>query len=161
MKSASPIPTKGDFIAKRFHPTQVGFLPQNADFVEKSTHCLGRQMCAFFWRRRRDLNSRAGKTRPTPLAGAPLRPLEYFSVYLRRERPLQNSRRLLYTRFSLLSRPFTKKRNNFFRHRHVLISGTSVPSTYSTNAARSSSSCAPRTPALTVIRVCRATLLSK
>ena len=33
-----------------------------------------------FWRRRRDLDSRAGKTRPTPLAGAPLRPLEYFSV---------------------------------------------------------------------------------
>ena len=33
------------------------------------------------WRRRRDLNSRAGLSRPTPLAGAPLRPLEYFSVY--------------------------------------------------------------------------------
>ena len=28
----------------------------------------------FFWRRRRDLNSRAGLCRPTPLAGAPLRP---------------------------------------------------------------------------------------
>ena len=28
----------------------------------------------FFWRRRRDLNSRAGYIRPTPLAGAPLRP---------------------------------------------------------------------------------------
>ena len=27
-----------------------------------------------FWRRRRDLNSRAGLSRPTPLAGAPLRP---------------------------------------------------------------------------------------
>ena len=37
-----------------------------------------------FWRRRRDLNSRAGKTRPTPLAGAPLRPLEYFSIADRR-----------------------------------------------------------------------------
>ena len=35
-----------------------------------------------FWRRRRDLNSRAGYVRPTPLAGAPLRPLEYFSKYL-------------------------------------------------------------------------------
>ena len=34
-----------------------------------------------FWRRRRDLNSRAGNSRPTPLAGAPLRPLEYFSVW--------------------------------------------------------------------------------
>ena len=33
----------------------MGFLPQNADFVEKSTHCLGRQMCAFFWCGRRDL----------------------------------------------------------------------------------------------------------
>ena len=36
--------------------------------------------CPFRWRRRRDLNSRAGYIRPTPLAGAPLRPLEYFSV---------------------------------------------------------------------------------
>ena len=26
-----------DFIAKRFHPTQVGFLPASADFVKKST----------------------------------------------------------------------------------------------------------------------------
>ena len=59
MKSASPIPTKSDFIAKRFHPTQVGFLPPSADLVEKSTHCLGRQMCAFFWRRRRDRNRKA------------------------------------------------------------------------------------------------------
>ena len=49
IKSASTNPTKSDFIAKRFHPTQVGFLPPSADFVEKSTHCLGRQMCAFFW----------------------------------------------------------------------------------------------------------------
>src|SRR5699024_2463126 len=31
------------------------------------------------WRRRRDLNPRAGKFRPIPLAGAPLQPLEYFS----------------------------------------------------------------------------------
>ncbi len=28
----------------------------------------------FVWRRQRDLNSRAGNSRPTPLAGAPLRP---------------------------------------------------------------------------------------
>ena len=96
---------------------------------KKRTFVGSRQKCVFCWRRRRDLNSRAGKTRPTPLAGAPLRPLEYFSVYLRRERPLQNSRRLLYTRFSLLSRPFTKKRNKFFRHRYALVSGRSVPST--------------------------------
>ena len=33
IKSASPIPTKSDFIAKRFHPTQVGFLPTKADLV--------------------------------------------------------------------------------------------------------------------------------
>ena len=43
--------------------------------------------CPFRWRRRRDLNSRAGYIRPTPLAGAPLRPLEYFSTYFR-ELPL-------------------------------------------------------------------------
>ena len=57
IKSDSHIPTKSDFIAKRFHPTQVGFLPPSADLVEKSTHCLGRQMCAFFWCSRWDLNS--------------------------------------------------------------------------------------------------------
>ena len=62
IKSASPIPTKSDFIAKRFHPTQVGFLPPSADLVEKSTHCLDRQMCAFFWRRRWDLNPRDALT---------------------------------------------------------------------------------------------------
>ena len=33
------------------------------------------------------MNSRAGYVRPTPLAGAPLRPLEYFSKYPR-ELPL-------------------------------------------------------------------------
>ena len=38
------------FTAKLFH------LPARANFVEKSTHCLGRQMCAFFWLRRWDLN---------------------------------------------------------------------------------------------------------
>ena len=30
------------------------------------------------WRRRRDLNPRAGFIQPTPLAGEPLRPLGYF-----------------------------------------------------------------------------------
>ena len=30
------------------------------------------------WRRRRDLNPRAGFSQPTPLAGEPLRPLGYF-----------------------------------------------------------------------------------
>ena len=59
IKSASPNPTKSDFIAKRFHPTQVGFLPPSADLVEKSTHCLGRQMCAFFWWGRTDSNHRS------------------------------------------------------------------------------------------------------
>jgi hypothetical protein len=32
------------------------------------------------WRSRRDLNSRAKFPRPTPLAGAPLQPLEYYSI---------------------------------------------------------------------------------
>ena len=31
------------------------------------------------WRRKRDLNPRAGVNQPTPLAGEPLRPLGYFS----------------------------------------------------------------------------------
>ena len=34
---------------------------------------------SFFVRSRRDLNPRAGFCRPTPLAGAPLQPLEYYS----------------------------------------------------------------------------------
>ena len=34
---------------------------------------------SFFIRSRRDLNPRAGFCRPTPLAGAPLQPLEYYS----------------------------------------------------------------------------------
>ncbi|MBQ4116650.1 MAG: hypothetical protein IJD37_04675, partial [Clostridia bacterium] len=36
IKSALYIPTKSDFIAKRFHPTQVGFIPPTADLAEKS-----------------------------------------------------------------------------------------------------------------------------
>ena len=44
--------------AERISRTQcISQIPQGIYFVEKSTHCLGRQMCAFFWRRRRDLNS--------------------------------------------------------------------------------------------------------
>ena len=34
------------------------------------------------WRRRRDLNPRAGFSQPTPLAGEPLRPLGYFCIYM-------------------------------------------------------------------------------
>ena len=50
IKSVLIIPTKSDFITKWFHPTGVGFIPSaRTDLVEKSTHCLGRQMCAFFW----------------------------------------------------------------------------------------------------------------
>ena len=29
--------------------SELFHLPERANFVEKSTHCLGRQMCAFFW----------------------------------------------------------------------------------------------------------------
>ena len=36
-----------------------------------------------FWRGRRDLNPRASLTRPIPLAGAPLQPLEYFPKAIR------------------------------------------------------------------------------
>ena len=37
IKSAFISCRKADFFAKRFHPTQVGFLPPSADLVEKST----------------------------------------------------------------------------------------------------------------------------
>ena len=36
--------------AERISRTQcISQIPQGIYFVEKSTHCLGRQMCAFFW----------------------------------------------------------------------------------------------------------------
>ena len=57
----------------------------NLSFQSKKRKMLNTRMgIEHLWRRRRDLDSRAGKTRPTPLAGAPLRPLEYFSVTGRR-----------------------------------------------------------------------------
>ena len=34
------------------------------------------------WRRRRDSNPRTGLIQPNPLAGDPLEPLEYFSIFL-------------------------------------------------------------------------------
>ena len=51
------------FAKQIFHSEAIShgeaiFHSPKANFVEKSTHCLGRQMCAFFWRRRWDLNPR-------------------------------------------------------------------------------------------------------
>ena len=40
--AARQISSRSDFIH------DGGFIPTKADLVEKSTHCLGRQMCAFF-----------------------------------------------------------------------------------------------------------------
>ena len=52
--------------------------------------------------------------RPTPLAGAPLRPLEYFSVYSSQAAVCRNLRhRLLYTIFILLSSLFLSFFNLF------------------------------------------------
>ena len=45
----SKISSRSDFI----HDS--GFIPTKADLVKKSTHCLGRQMCAFFWQGQKDL----------------------------------------------------------------------------------------------------------
>ena len=36
------------FASQIFHSKAIS-LARRANFVEKSTHCLGRQMCAFFW----------------------------------------------------------------------------------------------------------------
>ena len=44
------------FAEQIFHSEAIS-LARRANFVEKSTHLSGRQMCAFFWRRRRDSNS--------------------------------------------------------------------------------------------------------
>ena len=46
--------------------------------------------------------------RPTPLAGAPLRPLEYFSVYSSQSAVAWDMRHsILYTSFAFLSSPFS------------------------------------------------------
>ena len=44
------------FAEQIFHSEAIS-LARRANFVEKSTHCLDRQMCAFFWRRSRESNS--------------------------------------------------------------------------------------------------------
>ena len=49
IKSASSITALAGFHRVAISSTAGGFLPPTADLVEKSTHCLGRQMCAFFW----------------------------------------------------------------------------------------------------------------
>ena len=47
-------------------------------------------------RRKRDLNPRAALTRPTPLAGAPLQPLEYFSWIILNQYFVYASQRISY-----------------------------------------------------------------
>ena len=47
IKSASSITALAGFHRVAISSTAVGFLPPTADLVEKSTHYLGRQMCAF------------------------------------------------------------------------------------------------------------------
>ena len=62
--------------------------------------------CAFLAEKERFELSRRDN-RPTPLAGAPLRPLEYFSVYSSQAAVCSRlQQRLLYTIFILLSTPF-------------------------------------------------------
>ena len=52
-------------------------------------------------------------SRPTPLAGAPLRPLEYFSVYFNRERPFAElTVYIIHYDFALV-KTFFKKRKKY------------------------------------------------
>ena len=71
----------------RFHHVEIsstlsGFIPTKADLVEKSTHCLGRQMCAFFWCGRRDLNPYVGIHTPLKRARLPIPPLPRTKVII-------------------------------------------------------------------------------
>ena len=50
-----------------------------ANIIQKTHLCLGRQKCVFCWRRRKDLNLRAGYPTYTLSRGASS-PLEYFSM---------------------------------------------------------------------------------
>ena len=52
------------FAEQIFHSVAIS-LARRANFVEKSTHCLGRQMCAFFWCGKRELNPYGKTTRPS------------------------------------------------------------------------------------------------
>ena len=88
----------------RARPSRAGPARENPRSTKTKSTAIA---VLLFWRRRRDLNSRAGISRPTPLAGAPLRPLEYFSVYPSAPRRLHPLRTLLlYTLFPPLSSLF-------------------------------------------------------
>ena len=77
-------------------------------FDDKRKNRTDQLVYPVFWRRRRDLNSRAGLSRPTPLAGAPLRPLEYFSKYsMLSTKGINISLYVLYINFNPLSRGFS------------------------------------------------------
>ena len=52
-------------------------------------------------------------SRPTPLAGAPLRPLEYFSVYSSQAAGCIGLRLIYYTLFSSVCQPFFEKSFSF------------------------------------------------
>ena len=66
IKSASSITALAGFHRVAISSTAVGFLPPTADLVEKSTHYLGRQMCAFFWRRHHRYSPARIFLRPAP-----------------------------------------------------------------------------------------------
>ena len=66
-------------------------------------------------RRKRDLNPRAGITRPTPLAGGPLRPLEYFSTQLKKHLgALQSAYQIIYEASELCQPEFSLILSHFF-----------------------------------------------
>ena len=65
------------------------------------------------WRRRGDLNSRAGLSRPTPLAGAPLRPT-WVLLHTPRVAGCINSQKVLYSIFGRLSIVFFRILAIFF-----------------------------------------------
>ena len=75
----SSLRTQGDTDVQRrnfngvSHPSKVEF-----DGIRRQKQGTCRVLG---WRRRRDLNPRAGFIQPTPLAGEPLRPLGYFCVF--------------------------------------------------------------------------------
>ena len=67
MKSASPIPTKSDFIAKRFHP-QSGFIPHKRISLKKAHIVLSDKCVLFSGRATRvaQCDTTSGKTKRTP-----------------------------------------------------------------------------------------------
>ena len=91
----------------RHHWLSQHHLPQ-ANIIQK-THLCHKTKVRFLLAEKERFELSRRYSRPTPLAGAPLRPLEYFSVYSSRSAVcIRPATSILYTVFACLSSLFGK-----------------------------------------------------